>query len=109
VLIPEEKEESLLISAGGLLYAMSLLEAQKENPPTARNILLFDVVLQKLRAGHSRDRSTLDKIYGYTIEWKDAGLCKKAASLYIDQSGDSTINKLLPAMREFGFEALKQM
>jgi len=48
VLIPEEKEESLLISAGGLLYAMSLLEAQKENPPTARNILLFDVVLQKL-------------------------------------------------------------
>lgn len=89
---------------------MSILEAQKQNPPTEKNLRLANSILGKLGL-YSRDPVSRDKIYSYALEWRDVDIWKRVANKYLDSQpiSEAISAKLASAVQQLGFSALQTL
>ena len=96
----EDRAESILIGAGGVQYSLSVLNQSKQSPPTAENLRLAEVIMQKV-SGHQT--TILEEMYNNSMSWSHVGLWKRVLSKH----PGITLKKLIQAGETFGFDAVQ--
>ena len=113
VLIIFHKNDALdlLLTAGGVRYAVQRLTANTSQDGTDENRQIVEYILQHADAKSHEDERALFHVANYALQWKDVDAWKRAVEQACTDMGIGVFEryKILEACRTFSFEPVRPM
>lgn len=101
LIIQESSVQEIFLVAGGLPYALSKLEEQKQDPPTPGDLRLVELIMQKITSSHT---DALKTMYDNAVLWRKADLWEQVVTVYMAApSLANTYVMFAQAVKVFGF------
>jgi hypothetical protein len=108
VIMRKDQNEDTFVSAKCLSYFLSKLEQTMQNPPTAENIRLVDVLMKNIDTSYEIG---LKRIYDYAMLWRRAELWDQLLSCCCKSErpiSNDFLDKAAEAVSIFKIERCKQ-
>jgi hypothetical protein len=93
-LFHKDQELSLLLSAGGVSYALQRIRDNASQDKTPENVHMVEYILQNASGGNHE--GTLSAVASYAVQWKDVKIWKRV----IEKAGEDEKDNLFALLGE---------